>query len=903
MMDLIDTEYKELLACFTERGFTLDFNVVKSKSYTDADKRFAEDLYKKYLDNHHTMLFYYGFMEEPKKMNVSMSFLHNISSKFIHSLSKTSTIELEREQVVITPTSDEIEAILDNVPFVIGQELINSHWIKQIYTSLSEVFSKEIREYEGTVADFLLEHNSNINVVGRVFFHLVENKSDAYPFAFLATYSKEGTGDGKATHTPLKHALLEYKGQNDRLLNLLSTVSKVAQKSDFISELVESGELFSSLQFTSDEAYTFLKEIPLYEESGILCRMPDWWKKKSNSLKLSVKVGEKQPSKVGMDALLNFDPEMFFGDDKMTEEEIKALLAQSSGLSFIKGKWVEVDHEKLKATLAAYEKTKELTDSGEYNLAEAMRLQLNAADTLDINKDEVSVEVSNGDWLKGITEKLTDISLIDNIKMSDDFHAKLREYQQSGLDWLNYMMKLGFGACLADDMGLGKTVQIIALLEHSRTNLSGTKSLLVIPASLMGNWQKELDKFAPKLKYKLIYSTKDQLDLQSLKNLGETDTRDIDETPDIYITTYGMAVRIEELKSLDWDLVILDEAQAIKNPNTKQTKAIKQLKAKSKIAMTGTPIENSLSDLWSLFDFLNAGLLGTTKEFKQLTKKLKNGDADYSKLRAVVNPFILRRLKTDKTVIADLPDKMEMKAYPTLSKKQVVLYKNLVKELEEKLADSEGIQRKGLVLGSIIKFKQICNHPDQFLGQTAYKPIDSGKFERLKDLCETIYEKRERVLVFTQFKETVQPIADFLETIFQRKGLVLHGGTPVKKRAELVDTFCGEEYVPFMVLSLKAGGVGLNLTAANHVIHFDRWWNPAVENQATDRAFRIGQEKNVIVHKFITAGTIEEKIDMMIEEKSKLAGDILASSGEKWITELDNKQLLDLFKFQEAGDN
>ncbi|PKM81776.1 MAG: ATP-dependent helicase, partial [Firmicutes bacterium HGW-Firmicutes-13] len=379
------------------------------------------------------------------------------------------------------------------------------------------------------------------------------------------------------------------------------------------------------------------------------------------------------------------------------------------------------------------------------------------------------------------------------------------------------------------------------------------------------------------------------------------DLQNIDDA-NLYITTYGMAVRLEELKTVKWDLVILDEAQAIKNPGTKQTKAVKQLKASSKIAMTGTPIENSLSDLWSLFDFLNAGLLGTAKEFTKFSKRLKDGNADYSKLRAVVNPFILRRLKTDKTVIADLPEKTEIKSYATLTKKQVVLYNGLVKELEHKLETAEGIERKGLVLASIMKFKQICNHPDQFLGQTTFHHNHSGKFDRLLDICETIYGKRERVLVFTQFKEMTQPISDFLETIFNRKGLILHGGTSVKKRPELVDKFCGEEYVPFMVLSLKAGGVGLNLMAANHVIHFDRWWNPAVENQATDRAFRIGQQKNVMVHKFITSGTIEEKIDMMIEEKSKLAGDIIASSGESWITELDNKQLMELFTLVQAGE-
>ncbi|MDP2844412.1 MAG: DEAD/DEAH box helicase, partial [Acetobacterium sp.] len=319
-----------------------------------------------------------------------------------------------------------------------------------------------------------------------------------------------------------------------------------------------------------------------------------------------------------------------------------------------------------------------------------------------------------------------------------------------------------------------------------------------------------------------------------------------------------------------------------------------ELKASTRIAMTGTPIENHLSDLWSLFDFLDGGLLGSAKEFTGFTKGLNKDPSGYAKLRNLVNPFILRRLKTDATIISDLPDKVEIKEFPVLSKKQIVLYQNLVAELAKKLKEADGIARKGLVLSSIIKLKQICNHPDQYLGQDLYKRDHSGKFEMLESICETIYEKRERVLVFTQFKELTEPLAQFLEEIFHRPGLVLHGGTPVTKRTELVEAFNGEAYIPFMVLSLKAGGVGLNLTGANNVIHFDRWWNPAVENQATDRAFRIGQNRDVMVHKFITLGTIEEKIDAMIEEKSQLAGDIIKASGETWITELDDEQLLKL---------
>ena len=356
-----------------------------------------------------------------------------------------------------------------------------------------------------------------------------------------------------------------------------------------------------------------------------------------------------------------------------------------------------------------------------------------------------------------------------------------------------------------------------------------------------------------------------------------------------------MALRLEELKKIKWDYLILDEAQAIKNPGTKQTKAIKQIPSKMRIAMTGTPIENRLSDLWSLFDFLNQGLLGTAKEFTNFSKELKENAIGYAKLRKMIQPFMLRRLKTDKTIIADLPDKMEINEYTDLSKKQIALYRQLIKQIEQKLMVAEGIERKGLVLSSIMKFKQICNHPDQYLAREEFKEEQSGKFEKLREICETIYEKREKVIVFTQFKEMTEPLSDFLKEIFSKEGFVLHGGTPVKKRNEMVSEFNSDKYIPYMILSLKAGGVGLNLTAANHVVHFDRWWNPAVENQATDRAFRIGQTKNVMVHKFVTKGTIEEKIDSIIEDKQKLSQDLLTSVGEQWITEYNNEELMNMF--------
>ncbi len=880
-MEKVLKEKKELIVIFTKNGFTVDYETANKKNLSEENQ---EVWHEKFLKDKYKALWELGFTNSDDWMSHSIGFLNFLASKLIMKISRQSDIEITREAADLALDYEELYEIKNRIPFSIGMEFINDEWISFTFEKIAEVYRKEIEEYKGTVKDFFLERNTNINVCGRVFFHLVENKDEDYPFAFLATYSTENSEKGahKAKHMPLKNALLEYKDDKEKLLQLMSTISKAADESDFISELMESGELFSPLKFSKKEAYVILKEIPIYERAGIMCRIPNWWKKKSNSLRISVSIGEKEPSKVGMNELLSFDPEIFLGEEKISKEELKKLLSESEGLALIKGKWVEIDKNKLSEVLEAYAKAEALSKKEGLTIAEAMRLELNAGERLGINEAEVDLEVSNGTWLKKLRESLVNPEIIKESKPVKSFKADLRTYQKTGFSWLSYMQRIGFGACLADDMGLGKTVQIIAFLENVRVQKGG-KVLLVIPASLIGNWQKEIEKFAPEMSVTVLHGKEAASDLEK-------------ENSFLYITTYGMASRLEELKNTFWDILILDEAQAIKNPGTKQTKTIKMIKAKTRLAMTGTPIENKLSDLWSLFDFIDPGLLGSAKEFTDFTKKMGTNSSDYAKLRNIVSPFILRRLKTDKNVISDLPEKIEIKEYAALSKKQIVLYNKLVKDIEAKLNASEGIERKGLVLGSIIKFKQICNHPDEYLGLNEYKPDYSGKFEQLKDICENIYEKRERVLVFTQFKEMTEPIAAFLEKVFKREGLVLHGGTSVKKRGEMVEAFNGEEYIPFMVLSLKAGGVGLNLTAANHVIHFDRWWNPAVENQATDRAFRIGQTKNVMVHKFVTTGTIEEKIDLMIEEKQKLAGDIIGSSGENWITELDNKELMELFR-------
>ncbi|MCL2398703.1 MAG: DEAD/DEAH box helicase [Defluviitaleaceae bacterium] len=866
----------KIAAIYDETGFTIDKIAVKSSKSSDSNEINQTDFYEALLNYPSGTIYEHAFLYK-SDYDVSIQFLIDIAKSMISNISGSPDVDITRKAP--KPNIENLMSLLRRVPYVIGCEFVNLNWIEQVYLDIAAVFNTEFTTFDGDLDQYFKSKNPELNAAGKVFFHLVESNDEKYPFAFLATYS-EGENEN-IKHVPLKNALETNNKENlqDKLLALLSAVSRAADKSEFLSELIESGELFSPLRFKTKEAYTFLMETPIYEESGVVCRIPNFWKNKPGA-RLKANVGSKEPAVLGLDALMAFSPSIYLGDEEFTKAEIEQLLAESRGLAFLKGKWVEVDPEKLQALLKAFDEI----EGKELSLAEALRMQ---SGFMSFGEDDTTdeIEVTNGEWLNELKSKMINPSEIKKQRVNKSFQATLRKYQNVGFNWLYFMIKSNFGALLADDMGLGKTVQILALFDLLRKDK--IKSLLIIPASLVANWKKEAERFAPMLKIKILHGTEKEFSESAI------------EEADLFITTYGMVKRIEQLNSVTWDLIVLDEAQAIKNHSNKQTTAVKALNAKSKIAMTGTPVENRLSDLWSIFDFLNKGLLGSQKEFIQFTKGLKDDKLGYEKLRNVVSPFILRRLKTDKTIISDLPDKAEIKQYTTLTKKQIVLYNQLVKELEQamKITDMSGIQRKGIILTSIMKFKQICNHPDQYLGNKEFLAKYSGKFEALSNICETIRDKRERMLIFTQFKEMTQPIADFLTEIFEREGLILHGGTTVKKRGELVERFNSTEYVPFMVLSLKAGGVGLNLTSANHVVHFDRWWNPAIENQATDRAFRIGQQKNVCVHKFVTTGTIEEKIDLIIEEKQKLAGDVIgAKSGENWITEMNNEELFNLLK-------
>lgn len=754
----------------------------------------------------------------------------------------------------------------------------------------------------GGLKTWLTQINPSLHLLGKVTFHLAENKrTPETPFAFIATYTHRLSAQEKPVHLPLARALQEYAGAKNQsaLRSLLAPVQAAAEQSEWARALLETRAIFQPQAWTPDEAYAFLREIPVLETSGIITRIPNWWKNGQGARpQVSVRVGDKKRSGLGLDSMLSFSVNMTLNGEKLSEAEWRILMNAQNGLVLLRGQWVEVDSNKLRNVLAHWKQVEEEALGDGVSFLQGMRLLAGVPMEGETASDEQSStanwsDIVAGNWLRSTLENLRSP---DNIAIDPNkgLHATLRPYQAIGVKWLWFLQSLGLGACLADDMGLGKTIQVIALLlQLKREAKSKTvPSLLVAPASLLANWKGELSRFAPSLRVGFLHpSESDPNDWSDAERASHYIAQH-----DVVLTTYGQATRLDWLSTHTWRLIILDEAQAIKNSGTKQTRAIKKLKAPARVALSGTPVENRLGDLWSLYDFLNPGLLGNATEFSRYVKKLQEVDPpNFAPLRQLVHPYLLRRLKTDRSIITDLPDKTEQTAWCGLSQKQAGLYQQSVDELSYRLNNvEEGIDRRGLILAFLMRFKQICNHPSHWLGDAGFEPANSGKFERLSELCEEIASRGEKALIFTQFREMTEPLAAHLRNVFGKPGLILHGSTAVKARQKLVGEFQRDDGPPFFVLSLKAGGTGLTLTAASHVIHFDRWWNPAVENQATDRAFRIGQKRNVLVHKFVCRGTIEEKIDALINDKRALAESILGSEGgaEALLTEMSNDELL-----------
>ena len=849
-------------------------------------------------------------------LSPSLAFARAFSQRYFSQLCHLTGPEaVSDDPFVAPPDAAELGGIGLDAPPMKGLEYLDAPALEQAWRALDAQVRAAVAAHGHGLRAWLHHTNSEWQLVGRITFRLAENKRDEeYPFAFLATYASGLSEHGESHHVPLAKALQEYAGtaNRERLIALLTPIRAVSEKLGWVRDLVESGDIYQALAWTPMEAHRFLRDVPVLEAGGLVVRIPNWWRAaKPPRPQVSVRVGDQKRAALGADALLDFSVGVSLDGEPLTEAEKKALLSSAPGLVRMRGQWVEADGEKLAAALAHWKYVEKSARSGELSFHEGMRLLAGVAETPDATAGAADPVrewsgVEAGDWLSDVLARLREPEKEEDVVVNG-LRASLRPYQMTGVKWLTLLNRLGLGACLADDMGLGKTIQVVALLLQLRGQKVGAvarsargagsvaatpgaamPSLIVAPASLIANWNAEIQRFAPSLSVFVAHSSESAVDLA---NEGDLDAAL--SGVDVAITTYGVVTRSQALRRRRWRLVVLDEAQAIKNPGAQQTRAVKRIQADGRIALTGTPVENRLGDLWSLFDFLNPGLLGSAAAFTRATKRLaQDADQSYAPLRRLAQPYILRRLKTDKRVIADLPGKTEVRAFCSLTREQAALYEQCVKALATALTQSEGIKRRGLVLAHLMQLKQICNHPAQWLGQGDFSASRSGKFARLNELCEELSERQERVLIFTQFREIVAPLVQYLTRVFGRPGVALDGSTPVARRRALVDEFQCEDGPPFFVLSLKAGGTGLNLTAASHVIHFDRWWNPAVENQATDRAFRIGQQRNVFVHKFVCRGTVEEKIDALIDSKIALSHNLLDADSGQLLTEMKDEHLL-----------
>jgi SNF2 family DNA or RNA helicase len=655
-------------------------------------------------------------------------------------------------------------------------------------------------------------------------------------------------------------------------------------------------------------AHDFLRQAaPLLQAAGFGVQLPAWAGRKAVGLKLTTRSRSTSgPSRAaadsgfGLSELVDFRIDLVIGDGVVDAAELAELARLKVPLVRVRGQWVELDDRQLEAALKAVDRRRE----GELTAGEVLQQVVDGGDE-DLPIVEVDADGMLGDLISGqAAERLAPVPT------PAAFAGTLRPYQERGLSWLHFLAKLGLGGILADDMGLGKTAQTLSLLLAERADARSCNAadvggggvapaavgverilptLLICPMSLVTNWQKEAARFAPSLRIYVHHGGTRKREDDLLAAVADAD---------LVITTYGTALRdLVALRDIGWGRVVCDEAQAIKNSGTRQSQAVRAIPARTRLALTGTPVENHLAELWSIMEFCNPGLLGPAKRFRRRFQEpievRQDVDATAA-LKRATGPFVLRRLKTDKTIISDLPEKNEMKVWCPLTPEQATLYEAVVEDMMAVIADSEGIQRRGNVLSAMTKLKQVCNHPTHLLKDGSRLPGRSGKLARLEELTEEIIEDGDKALIFTQYAEFGAMLQPYLAAHLDRPVLWLHGGVAKAKRDELVERFQNDDEPMLFLLSLKAAGTGLNLTSANHVVHVDRWWNPAVEDQATDRAFRIGQSRNVQVRKFICTGTLEEKIDAMIERKKALASSVVGT-GEDWITDLSTDQLRELF--------
>lgn len=647
-------------------------------------------------------------------------------------------------------------------------------------------------------------------------------------------------------------------------------------------------------------AHAFLREgVPVLAEAGFGIQLPSWWQagrpRITSRLRATTRASagaSAADARLGLDAIVDYRWELAIGDTSVTADEIRELARLKVPLVRVRGQWVEVRTEEVAAAVRLVEHGPGRT-GGTMTAGDVVRVGL-GLEMADIGIPVTGVTADG--WLGTLMAAGGPDGPPPSRGTPAGFVGVLRPYQERGLAWLEFLGDLGLGACLADDMGLGKTAQVLALLVAERSSPATDASaadasgptLVVCPMSVVENWRREAERFAPGLAVHVHHGS---------DRLGGDDLATAAAGVDLVITTYGLVARdIETLSAIDWGRLVLDEAQNIKNSAARQAQAVRRITAPRRIALTGTPVENRLAELWSIMEVLNPGLLGSATAFRRrfAVPIERYGDDDAAgRLRRATAPFILRRLKSDRAIIADLPDKLEMTVYCSLMREQATLYQAVVDEMLERIASSEGIERRGLVLATMLRLKQVCNHPAQMLADGSALPGRSGKLQRVEEILEEVLAEGDRALLFTQFAAFGALLRTHLRDRFGREVLYLHGGTRKADRDAMVARFQGDGGPSILILSLKAGGTGLNLTGANHVIHVDRWWNPAVEDQATDRAYRIGQRRNVQVRKLVCAGTLEERIAALLESKRALAERVVGT-GETWLTELSTAELRDL---------
>lgn len=803
--------------------------------------------------------------------STSMRFLLKLAKEFVRILAENPNLRDEENYYNIYYSSivklkfDQAEEIGEKLDDQVNSMFLYPEHLQRLY----EEFTVELRKYahrrQQNMRDFLREKKYS-TITDQIYFFLSDVKDNPeYPFAFLAMIPtvKKGNWEWHSVYSALNRK--RRTGASRDAFELLSDelheqFDQAAEKSEFIKRLMQTRLILQPIRLSDEEALQFLQDIPVFEEIGILCMLPEWMNNKSIKLQFEWAQDEGM-GLITSDVLSSYVPEMIYHGQPITEAEARDLLARDEGYQKIHGRWIDSSHAQLNVLLDRFKK---LRESGQ-SLSTLFALQAEAME----NEELPELEISYEDW---IAEHCHLNRPIEPNVLPEQFESTLRSYQKQAFSWLDRMQQHQLGVILADDMGLGKTVEILSQIENLRKN-GKEKTLIVVPATLVGNWVAEIQKFAPWLTYTILNGKNEPL-------AGEVNTP-------ITLVTYQKCARSEYVNTVHWDTIILDEAQAIKNSTTKQTKKIKQLEGDFKVALTGTPIENNLWELWSIFDFINPGLLGTKDEFSYF----KNNEDGLDQLKKIISPFVMRRMKTDKSIISDLPQKNEIEIHVDLTKEQIVLYRREVKRLEEELASANPVQAKFIILATIMKLKQICNHPAQFQKMGDYAISRSGKFEALRDIAETIASNHEKVIVFTQFAQIIPALVDLLSKEFKSPGASIDGSTPMKTRMKIVDDFQNGN-LPFLVLSLKTAGVGLNLTAAQNVIHFDRWWNPAVENQASDRAFRIGQKKDVTVYKFVSTSTIEEVISKMLHAKQDLADQIINDLDSEKLTELSADELM-----------